>query len=120
MNVPRLKEFCADKIYQMAMEDRRVFQYLPDPINSKIRPSTRLFYSTCKPALPSWPSRYLITDCRINTLEPKFFISNINNAYAKRRDKEAVANNRFIEINPQFYALLNQSNHVSKCKYARS
>ena len=43
MNVPRLKEFCADKIYQMAMEDRRVFQYLPDPIKSKIRPINKTF-----------------------------------------------------------------------------
>ena len=43
VNVPRLKEFCADKIYQMAMEDQRVFQYLPDPIKSKIRPVNKTF-----------------------------------------------------------------------------
>ena len=61
-------------------------------------------------------SRYLISHCRINTLEPKFFITNINNAYAKRREKEADTHNKYIEINPQFYSLLTQSNHVSKCK----
>ena len=43
VNVPRLKEFCADRIYQLAMEDQRVFQYLPDPIKSKIRPVNKTF-----------------------------------------------------------------------------
>ena len=43
VNVPRLKEFCADKIYQMAMGDERVFQNLPDPIKSKVRPVNKTF-----------------------------------------------------------------------------
>ena len=43
VNVPRLKEFCADKIFQMAMTDARIFAYLPDPIKSKIRPVNKTF-----------------------------------------------------------------------------
>ena len=44
--------------------------------------------------------------CSINTLEPNFFITNINNAYAKRREREAEESNKYIDINADYFQLI--------------
>jgi hypothetical protein len=42
-NVPRLREFSADKLYALAMEDEVLQLYLPDPNEKKKRPISRRF-----------------------------------------------------------------------------
>lgn len=40
---PRLKEFSADKLYSLAMDDEILCQYFPDPNEQRKRPVTRQF-----------------------------------------------------------------------------
>ena len=52
----------------------------------------------------------------ISTLKPDYFMTEIKKAMKTRADKEMMAKQSFIEVNPDFFDLITNSNMLSKCK----
>ena len=52
----------------------------------------------------------------ISTLKPDYFMIEIKKAMKTRADKEMMAKQSFIEVNPDFFDLMNNSNMLPKCK----
>jgi hypothetical protein len=46
INLPRLREFSADRLYDIAIEDQQLAQYLPAPTDKGKRPVSRRFVFT--------------------------------------------------------------------------
>jgi hypothetical protein len=71
VNVPKFAELAASKLYTMAMSNKEIRQYLPEPSQENPHPVNREFL-------------YNI----INTLDEEFFHRNIPEAYRLRREHE--------------------------------
>ena len=83
---PRLKEFSADRLYQMSMEDDVLSVYLPDPNEQLKRPVTRQFlFNVSTPSLLTHLNAQVV-----NTLKPSFFEDEISAAYDSRLDRKAI------------------------------
>lgn len=109
--VPRLDEFNASEIYNMAMNNPQVRKYLPEPQENE-RPGARTV--SCKFLFTSKPFPQL-TAIVVNTVMPEYFIPRIKRALAKRknRDLKTGQSNKF-KIRNDMYELLRSSQHVSK------
>ena len=53
----------------------------------------------------------------INTIKPNFFQTEIQKALIDRKQKQALTQNKFIEMNETMLKLITNSNHVSTCKF---
>ena len=53
----------------------------------------------------------------INTIKPDFFQNEIQKALKERKSKQALSQNRFIEMNEEMLHLITHSQHVSTGKY---
>ena len=49
VNCPRLREFSADRLYEVAIQDSELNKYLPDPTDKGKRPVSRRFVFTVRP-----------------------------------------------------------------------
>ena len=56
----------------------------------------------------------------INTIKPTFFQTEISKALIERKQKQALTQNKFIEMNEQMLKLITSSNHVSTGKSSLS
>jgi hypothetical protein len=63
VNVPRLREFSADKLYELAMKDEDLKLYLPDPSDKKKRPISRRFLFNVSPGRSEGPDLNFICRC---------------------------------------------------------
>ena len=53
----------------------------------------------------------------INTIKPDFFQNEIQKALKERKQKQALSQNRFIEMNEEMLHLITHSQHVSTGKF---
>ena len=81
---------------------------MPDASESKV--INRKFLFNVRTLLPTNSLQV------INTVKPQFFQLEIQKALIVRKNKQALTQNKFIEMNEQMLQLITNSNHVSTGK----
>ena len=90
------------------MADEELIHFLPDASVSKV--INRKFLFNVRSLLTTDSLQV------INTIKPQFFQLEIQKALIVRKNKQALTQNKFIEMNEQMLQLITNSNHVSTGK----
>ena len=94
--VPKYKEFNLTSMYQSALSDQDLRQYLPEPVGPKAKP----------------PGRNWLFNV-ISTVKPDYFETALDECMKSRRDKAMLQDSKYVEMNESMYNLIMHSKHVS-------
>ena len=108
MNVPHFIELSASRVYQLALRDGRIRDYLPDPTHEK--PINREYLFNV-----SVPLADIIQI--VNTVDPTFFETNIPEAFRVRKVANAESQNKMVEVLPFFLDVIKNSNMINNGKF---
>ena len=93
-------------MYQLALQDPRIRDYLPDPTHEK--PINREYLFNVRAA------NFNVQI--VNTVDPNFFETNIPEAFRARKVANAEAQNKMVEVLPYFLDVIKNSNMINNGK----